>query len=121
MPLRERLQNIGVALLLAVFVNFVFANTVFIHTHHLDRGIVTHSHPYLPSSHHGHTAESLGTVFVFNTVAGAFEGATDAVTPVPECTSIAKTFIRPILTREGEINYPSLRDPPASQLKISVK
>ena len=40
-------------LLLCVFVNFVFSNTVFMHSHISDDGrTVTHSHPYMPSGHH---------------------------------------------------------------------
>lgn len=62
--------------MIAVFVNFVFANTVFVHTHQgLSGGVVTHSHPFQPSSQHGHNAQSFDQIAAFNAAANSIEGA----------------------------------------------
>lgn len=79
--MKKSLHKVFVALLIGVFVNFVFANTVFVHTHTgLDGRAVTHSHPYLPSSGHTHSAASLSLIAAFNAAAAAFEGS--YVTPM---------------------------------------
>lgn len=58
-----------------VFMNFVFMNTVFVHTHFLSDGsVVSHSHPYLPSSHHTHSSASLMSIAQFNAAAATMEG-----------------------------------------------
>ncbi len=61
-------------LLICVFVNFVFMNTVFVHTHLMaDGSAVSHSHPYLPSSTHTHSAASLMSIAQFNAAATTME------------------------------------------------
>lgn len=70
--------------MVCVFVNFVFSNTVFIHTHAcIDGHSVTHSHPYLPSSHHSHSALSLDQIAGFNAAASAIEGSAATSVPAP--------------------------------------
>lgn len=66
---RAALRIIAAGLLL-VFVNFMFANVLFTHTHSLDNGAsITHSHPYLPSSHHSHSGTSLDNIAAMNAAA----------------------------------------------------
>ncbi len=66
---RAAIRIVAAALLLA-FVNFTFANTLFMHTHSLDNGArVTHSHPYLPSSHHSHSGSTLDNIAAMNSAA----------------------------------------------------
>lgn len=62
--------------MLLVFVNFMFSNVVFIHTHQLDSGgSVTHSHPCLPSSPHNHSAQNLNLISAFNLAAASADTA----------------------------------------------
>lgn len=50
-------------------------NTVFIHTHLLDDGsAISHSHPYIPSSHHTHSCALLMSIAQFNASAATMEG-----------------------------------------------
>lgn len=66
---RERIA----ALLLVLFVVFAAGNTMFVHTHVGPKGAVTHSHPYLPSSHHGHSVVEFSSIAVLN--ASGYDGA----------------------------------------------
>lgn len=89
-------------LLMCVFVNFVFANTVFIHSHVLADGIrITHSHPYLPSHSHSHSSHSLDNIAAGNTIAGAFSapGAINAPIAGQEYALIVASPSGPTLTR----------------------
>jgi len=62
--------------LMLVFVNFVLANTAFIHTHScFDGHVVTHSHPYFPSAHHGHSQQALDSIASFNSAAESVDMA----------------------------------------------
>lgn len=72
--MKETLKRLLCIAMMAVFVNFMFANTVFMHTHTLNDGSrVTHSHPYVPASHHGHTGSQAGSIAQANAMAGGFE------------------------------------------------
>lgn len=62
----EKVRKIAVSILLAVFALFVSADTLCLHTHVTDGGIVTHSHPYLPSSHHTHTSAQFAGIALVN-------------------------------------------------------
>lgn len=81
------------AALLLVFVNFMFSNAVFIHSHHLAGGrTVTHSHPYLPSSHHTHTSQSIDLISAFNCAASAAEAvAAPALSAPHQCVVAMET------------------------------
>lgn len=71
--MKERTRRLTAALLLAVFAAFACGNTMFTHSHvGADGGVVTHSHPYLPSAHHTHSAALLLTLSAFNGI--AFDG-----------------------------------------------
>lgn len=66
--MKKSLTLISVSFVMLVFVNFMFSNAIFTHVHKgVDGRSVTHSHPYLPSGSHGHTALSLDLVAAFNT------------------------------------------------------
>ncbi|MDE6525764.1 MAG: hypothetical protein K2L75_00790 [Muribaculaceae bacterium] len=88
--MKEKAVKILYAALLLVFVNFVFSNTVFIHSHHISGGrSVTHSHPYLPSSHHSHNAQELSLIASFNmTAASAMEADFAPVFSAPLCYTV---------------------------------
>ena len=44
--------------MLSVFIYFVGGTTLFMHTHTLEGHTITHSHPYLPSVPHTHSAQA---------------------------------------------------------------
>ena len=72
-----------------MFVNFIFANTVFSHTHQEVTGrLVTHSHPYNPAGHHSHSSHSLDQIAAVNAAAAAFEGAQTPVLDVVRCVTM---------------------------------
>lgn len=75
--MKRRASDILLGLLLCTFLNFVFSNTVFLHTHHgLDGRTVSHSHPYLPSApDHGHSAMSLDNIAALNASVASMEGS----------------------------------------------
>ncbi len=67
-------SRIVTSFILCLFVNFVFSNTVFMHTHVASDGrLVTHSHPYMPSAGHGHSAMQFDQIAGFNASAAAME------------------------------------------------
>ncbi len=99
---------------MCVFVNFVFSNAVFMHSHTcIDGHVITHSHPYLPSSGHGHTAQSLDHIAGFNAAASSMK-ASCAVSAIPQ---IFFTFVQTDLRREPlpdtYATATALRGPPA--------
>lgn len=99
--------------MVCVFVNFVFSNTVFMHTHAcIDGHSVTHSHPYLPTSHHSHSAQSLDQIASFNAAAAAMEGSMATAAPAPGHHLIvtAAGIVSPIVT--GTPTSAALRGPP---------
>lgn len=58
--MRPNLSRHIAALMLAVTAYFTLGNSLFVHTHVLDNGrIIAHSHPFIPGSHHSHTATAL--------------------------------------------------------------
>ncbi|MDE6644787.1 MAG: hypothetical protein K2J97_01725 [Muribaculaceae bacterium] len=57
-------------LLTLLFVAYYSGATLFIHTHFINSGAITHSHPYLPDKHHSHsTNEYEALSFLCNFVA----------------------------------------------------
>lgn len=99
-----------------VFVNFVFSNTVFIHTHFEGNHSYTHSHPYLPSSNHSHSQNVLNLIAGFNAVAAAFQGVTslNIQQPVTPTSTVDYIFITEI--SRGSVLSLALRGPPESLL-----
>ncbi len=74
--MKEPMRRILCACIICVFVNFVFANTVFMHAHLLrDGSTVTHSHPMLPASSHTHTADAISLIAQCNLAAASMESA----------------------------------------------
>ena len=99
---------------MCVFVNFVFANTVFMHAHQLyDGRTVTHSHPYLPSSAHGHTADALALISQLNLAAASMEGSSAlSIDSMPEPWSKVVCLCVD-LCAEAVVGVAALRGPPA--------
>lgn len=62
--------------MVCLFVNFVMANSVFMHTHIcVDGSRVTHSHPYMPGTCHTHTSQALTAIGAFNAAAAGMESS----------------------------------------------
>ena len=82
--MKKKLYRAFVWLVTVAFVNFVFANTVFVHTHSGIGGrMVTHSHPVLPSAPHGHSAAAFGAIADFNAAAQLLETSSATVLQAP--------------------------------------
>lgn len=80
MKSENRVIRFAVAVLIALFVNFMFANSVFMHSHKLaDGSLVCHSHPYNPSSGHTHSSNIISLISSFNSASSAFAGVMAAV------------------------------------------
>ncbi|MDE6383848.1 MAG: hypothetical protein K2J17_07870 [Paramuribaculum sp.] len=110
----KRLYKSVALVLMVLLVNFVFANTVFIHTHMSATGCpVTHSHPYLPGGH-SHTQSSMDQIGSFNLAASAFQGAVSIEAPVAheERSAITDEAVCP--SAVGYTGHAPLRGPPAT-------
>ena len=109
----QRFHRVMVALLVALFATYYCETTLFVHTHNFYWGTVTHSHPYWPSSHHGHDqaecqAISMLSMIVLTTI---------TIGVIPACfRSLFSTLELPPL-REGTAGFHhtnQLRGPPFS-------
>lgn len=48
---------------------YYVGNTAFIHTHTFQNYTITHSHPFIPGSHHSHSSgEEVETIAMFNAI-----------------------------------------------------
>ncbi|MGM9861981.1 MAG: hypothetical protein ACI30W_05235 [Muribaculaceae bacterium] len=72
-----------VTLVLCAFVYFCCGNTLFIHSHTYAGSTIVHSHPYLPSSHHSHSAADYGAVSWCNAAIAAMKAETALQPMVP--------------------------------------
>lgn len=114
--MKDRLRHIFAIVTMLVFVNFVFSNTVFIHTHIDGDHSYTHSHPYLPSSSHGHSQNAVNLIAGFNAIAAAFQGVTtlNIQQPIVPASTVDYIF-KPETSRGSEFSL-ALRGPPCSLL-----
>lgn len=112
--MKKSLTRIFVSLVMLLFVNFMFSNAIFTHVHKgIDGRPVTHSHPYLPSGTHGHTAHSLDLISAFNAASIAAAAVHEISVPDPEVFS---SLIYVDVTTFAVVNHIpaySLRGPPA--------
>lgn len=101
---------------MAVFVNFMFSNAIFTHVHKgIDGRQIAHSHPYLPSSGHNHTGQSIDLVAGFNAAAQAAVAAVVAAveTPVSIYTTVTTEECSYLLCAHNVVK--NLRAPPAAK------
>ncbi len=99
--------------MLSVFAFFVCGNTLCLHSHTIGDYTIVHSHPYLPSSQHTHSQQSLNTIAALNaspllTVISSAEPTAPVLNVVALLTSKERTFVNQYLS---ELNL--LRAPPA--------
>ena len=91
----------------------MFSNTVFIHSHITDDGHrVTHSHPYLPPSHHSHSSQSLSLISLLNLTAASVEMS--GHTPVPNAPVLYSRIFNSCIAdiSAARIHDMDLRGPP---------
>ena len=105
-----------VSLVMLVFVNFMFSNTLFTHAHKgADGRTETHSHPYLPSAGHGHSSNSLDLVSAFNMAASAAQASqAPALCVSAGSYSLITEYIIP-LALAGPVKVRFLRGPPSAE------
>lgn len=99
--------------MLGVFAFFVCGNTLCLHSHRIGDYTVVHSHPYLPSSNHSHSQQSLNTIAAFNTTPVLNETApTEPAAPTFSIVALMASAIRTFISQYlSELNL--LRAPPA--------
>ena len=74
--MKEMQAKVLSVIMTLVFVNFMFSNIVFVHTHRIsDSRVVAHSHPYSPSAHQSHTDGELSLIAAFNAAAASVDAA----------------------------------------------
>lgn len=89
-------------------------NTVFVHTHHFADGhTVSHSHPYVPSSNHSHSALSLMSIAQFNAAAASMEGTSGLLTGYDETFKVEIECEKRESTVSIHISGEAKRGPPA--------
>lgn len=111
--MRERTRKILAACLLALFVAFVGGNTLCTHTHMGPQGMVTHSHPYLPSAHHSHSVAQFDTLAALNAL--NFESFDPApyCLPAVSCSAALSAGLSDCLLPCDTHATPARRGPPA--------
>lgn len=111
--MKERTRRIAAALLLVAFAAFVGGNTLCVHTHSGPYGAVTHSHPYLPSSHHSHTSAQFETIGLINSL--SFDSGSTPETYIPaDVLSTAIVCGREATGNPGaSVALPNRRGPPS--------
>ncbi|MDE6098179.1 MAG: hypothetical protein K2G24_04765 [Muribaculaceae bacterium] len=112
--MKKKASKIFAVLTLVLFVNFMFSNTVFVHSHHTDDGRrITHSHPYLPSSHHSHSAQSLSLISLMNISAASAEAACPIVHTALTQLCVTMECHCSTYARMAELPCENPRGPPA--------
>lgn len=108
--MRDRLLCMSRVLLAALFMSYYAGATLFTHTHSFEGGSVTHSHPYVPSGNHTHSAASIHLINTL-TLAGALLGVavTLATVAVADVTYVVRALRRVIHTK---LLHCPLRAPP---------
>lgn len=62
MKARKNVQRKLGVLLIAIFMGYFASTNFFPHTHTVEGRLVAHSHPYLPSAHHTHSASAVDCI-----------------------------------------------------------
>lgn len=112
--MKKKPARIFVSFVILVFVNFMFSNVIFTHVHKcIDGRTITHSHPYIPSGSHGHTAQSLDMIAAFNAASDTAMATQPVSVPARAISySIVHTDVISFVATNHVTAY-SLRGPPA--------
>ncbi len=114
--MRQQLNRFLAATVLVLFVNFMFSNIVFMHTHEDAEGrTIVHSHPYTHATGHTHSAQSYSQISGFNIAASSAQasGIYELDTPCPVITSGYAPSVLSGVPNSG-CNVLSLRAPPVA-------
>lgn len=112
--MKSRWGRILTATVLAMFVNFMFSNVIFLHLHQDENGrAFLHSHPYLPKAPHHHDSHTLDLIAAFNSAANtALKGEPPALfAPAVEVVTLLADYADADVIRE--IAVFGLRGPPS--------
>lgn len=109
----NKFTRIIIVAMIGLFVNFMFANTIFVHTHKLaDGSVVCHSHPYQHSGTHSHSATSLSLISTLNNTATSFLGTAMLVLAVLASIRIFLYLSAPQQWTNAASSSTHLRAPP---------
>ena len=84
----KRLRHIAIAVLF-VFTFFYCGNILFVHAHGDGNTRIVHSHPYLPSTHHSHSAGQFAGIALANASLASAITVQSASLQRPETTVMA--------------------------------
>lgn len=100
-------------LMMIALAYFMTANTVFMHSHRCaDGNYIAHSHPYVPSSHHTHSAEAFGSIATFNLAPGSFDAVASAIPFAPSSVFVVVACVSQPCVFSGNTFHFGLRAPP---------
>lgn len=110
--MRKRiLYRVFGVLLAALFLSHYAGATLFVHTHNtVDGRPITHSHPYLPSSAHGHSAAGFAAIEALTHL--LFYAASTAVLVVLVAQGLVRRVERSVATCAARFDWSPLRGPP---------
>lgn len=66
--MRDSVKRVVGILLLVLFMGYYGSSTLFPHTHNIEGETITHSHPYLPSAGHSHSASAIQIIGVLSNI-----------------------------------------------------
>lgn len=104
------LKNTIAILLTALFVSYYGGTSLFTHTHTYHWGKVTHSHPYVPSSGHTHSAAAIQLIAHLSAPLAIIVTTTFTVLVAREI--VVRDLGNIIITERYSPALPSLRAPP---------
>ncbi|MEG1612154.1 MAG: hypothetical protein RRZ83_04080 [Alistipes sp.] len=116
--MKRKLLKILNCAFIALFVCYYAESTLFIHSHTFAWGTVTHSHPYLPSSSHSHTAGECQTIHSLNNLLFTLITAVTLSVTVVVCYLLYNPHVQSVARHIVE--NCSLRAPPRSISALSL-
>ncbi|MEG2605825.1 MAG: hypothetical protein RR980_01120 [Mucinivorans sp.] len=110
--MKKKISKILKCLLIALFVSYYAESTLFFHTHTFAWGTVTHSHPYMPSAAHSHTASECQTIQSLTTLLFIIAGTAFAALLLHVVTLLYSAALHACVILPVE--HTALRGPPLS-------
>lgn len=97
--------------LVVLFAAYYCGSTLFMHSHNTWHGIVTHSHPFSPKSHHSHTDCEFETIAALNNIVSDDVSADMSVEPFESLLQVLEP-VADAYAAIGDINATGARAPP---------
>lgn len=111
--MKQSLTKFFGSLLLVMFVNFMFSNTIFMHVHKdVNGNPITHSHPYIPNSGHTHTGNTINLLSGMNMSALTAVSSASPMLSTPETVLFKLISVSVTYACDNFISTFSLRGPP---------